>query len=154
MIIIKADFFLLQWVWFIWSHSNQMKIQTMGAKTIFSCFLQSEVSIIRSLRSICLVNFIFLLDFVSKWKHWQGECFFSTIIETTICNYVVSYSNVAEILEGYEIKSALPFKIFSTLPMKPLEWTSTFRKTSSINIPFTFCFVSICISNKSEFFLP
>ena len=35
-----------------------------------------------------------------------------TFLETS---HVVSYSNVDDTLEGYKIKSALPYKIFSTL---------------------------------------
>ena len=35
---------------------------------------------------------------------------------------LVSYSNVDDPLDGYKFKSALPFKIFSTLPSES-EWT-------------------------------
>ena len=77
-----------------------MKIQIVGRKTIFSCFVSQEL-----LRSAASVNVIS--------ENIDGASASQELLRRR--SVLLSYSKVGDKLEGYKIKSALPFKIFSTL---------------------------------------
>ena len=85
----------------------------MGAKIIFSCFV-TECSLNNYWEALAQIMLFFLIDFVSKWKLTNIDQERKKAAAKSL-HHVVRYSDVDDTLEVYKIKSALPFKIFSTL---------------------------------------
>ena len=74
-----------------------MKIQIVGAKTIFSCFV-TECSLNNYWEALAQIMLFFLIDFVSKWKLTNIDQERKKAAAKSL-HHVVQYSNVDDTLE-------------------------------------------------------